>query len=151
MATEAVSGPKFFTSRSYTNNGNEYRKSNYGKIAGATLGVGAGAYVATTGVKIYKELFPQIEKSGIFESLPEVLNQIAQNFNEGKALFTEAEIKEFPEYLMKFTKKTFKGVVTAISVGVVLLGLGLGAVGDGITNIIKRKNADKAASTTKSE
>lgn len=148
MSVDAVSGPKFFTSRAYTDNGNEYRRSNYGKIAGTTLGVGAGTYVAVKGAKIYKELIPLAEKSGIFEFIPTLVDQISQSLNEGKSILTEAEATEMPKFLLKYSKGISKGIIAGLSAGAVLLGLGLGGIGDGITNIIKRKNADKAAKTS---
>lgn len=145
MSVDAVSGPKIFTSRAYTDNGNEYRRSNYGKIAGTTLGVGAGTYVATRGAKAYKEILPLVEKSGIVDFIPALVDQISQGFNEGKSIFTEAEAKEMPEIILKYGKRFSKGVIAGLSTGAVLLGLGIGGIGDGITNIIKRRNADKAA------
>lgn len=149
MPIEAVSGPKFFTSHAYTDNGNEYRRSNYGKIAGTAIGAGAGTYFAVKGAKVYKEVLPLVEKSGIFEALPEIINSFGSSLDESFKL-TETEIKEAPEVFLKYGKRAFKGAVAGLSAAAVLLGLATGGIGDGIANIVRRRNADKAATQDKS-
>lgn len=145
MPVDSVSGPKFFTSRGYTDNGNEYRRSNYGKIAGTTLGLGAGTYIATKGAKIYKEVVPLAEKSGLLEALPQLINSIAPSVDETFKPLTEAEIEKLPKEFLKYGKKGFKGIIAGLAVGATLLGIAVGGTADGITNIFKRRNADKAA------
>lgn len=145
MPVEAVSGPKFFTSRAYTDNGNEYRRSNYCKIAGTAVGVGTGAYAAFKTAKIGKEVLPLLESNGILDYVVDMIDNVMQSVKEEAAALTEAESKDLKSMVTNYSKKAFKGVSVAMFVGAALLGLGLGGIGDGIANIVKRRNADKAA------
>lgn len=142
MAVEAVNGNKFFTSRAYTNNGNEYQKSNYGKIAGAAVGIGTAGYVGYKGYNINKQIYPIAEKNGLHTIVCEL---ISQQLDAMDMPLSEKEYAELPQKILKFSKKATKiGAILATAV-TGLLFLGIGSMGDSIANFVKRKNVDKKA------
>ena len=141
MAVEAVSGNKFFTSRAYTDNGNEYRRSNYGKIIGSGVGVAGGAYVGYKGAKLVNQVMPIIKEYKIYETITQFVDGIGQA-NCREAL-TDAEYIEMPKQMFKYGSKLSKIVIGTLAIGAALAGLGIGAFGDSIANVVKRKKADK--------
>lgn len=143
MAVEAVSGNKFFTSRAYTDNGKEYRRSNYGKIIGSGVGVAGGAYVGYKGVKLVNQVMPIIKEYKIYEAITQFVDGIGQA--NGREALTEAEYTEMPKQMFKYGSKLSQIVIGTLAIGAALAGLGIGALGDSIANVVKRKKADKAA------
>lgn len=143
MAVEAASGNKFFTSRAYTDNGNEYRRSNYGKIIGSGVGVAGGAYVGYKGAKLVNQVMPIIKEYKIYEAITQFIDGIGQA--NGREALTDAEYIEMPKQMFKYGSKLSKIVIGTLAVGAALAGLGIGAFGDSIANMIKSKKADKAA------
>ena len=141
MAVEPVSGNKFFTSRAYTDNGNEYRRSNYGKIIGSGVGVAGGALVGYKGTKLVNQVMPIIKEYKIYETITQFMDGIGQA--NGRAALTEAEYIELPKQMFKYGSKLSKIVIGTLAVGTALAGLGIGAFGDSIANVVKRKKADK--------
>ena len=134
---------KFFTSRAYTDNGNEYRRSNYGKIIGSGVGVAGGAYVGYKGAKLVNQVMPIIKEYKIYEAITQFIDEALQA--NGKAPLTDAEYIEMPKQMFKYGSKLSKIVIGTLAVGAALAGLGIGAFGDSIANVVKRKKADKAA------
>lgn len=149
MAVEAVSGNRFFTSRAYTDNGNEYRRSNYGKFIGSGVGIAGGALVGYKGTNFVKEVIQIVKEANVYETLTKSFDE----FLKSRKLepLTEAQYTEIPQTLLKACSKWSKIIVGALAVGTALVGLGIGACGDSIANVVKRKNADKAASAENSQ
>lgn len=141
MAVEPVSGNKFFTSRAYTDNGNEYRRSNYGKIIGSGVGVAGGALVGYKGATTVNKVMPIIKEYKIYETITQFMDGIGQA--NGREALTEAEYIEMPKQMFKYGSKLSKIVIGTLAVGTALAGLGIGAFGDSIANVVKRKKADK--------
>ena len=48
-----------------------------------------------------------------------------------------------PKQMFKYGSKLSKIVIGTLAIGAALAGLGIGAFGDSIANVVKRKKADK--------
>ena len=119
-----------FQGQALTKRGNAYSDSNIGKYAGAGLGAATGLYLANKGMKTV----PGFKKFGtmVWES-----------------------IKDIPKKSGKLTKKEFwTGIPTNFknffkngdykTVGkIALIGLGLGALVDGVINLTKSYMTDR--------
>ncbi len=134
MSIQSISAVNFTGKKRYTNNGNEYEKTNAGKYVGMGVGAAAGAgYPAYILHNMFKP-----ENKG---ELMKLLDTYCKNFNEScKNQFGQD---------VKLTTKTLTKCIKALPVvsgAVVLLaGLGLGAIVDGIINHNRAKKADKEA------
>ena len=132
------------THQAYTDNGNKYQRSNYGKIAGGAAGLVSGATIAVKGNKVVNSVMNEMANSGLWtpiaESIANALESLPEVVKEVKA----QTVEEITADMVKYAKKAGKvgvGIIAGLA-GVTCLALG--GIADGITNCVKRHKADKA-------
>jgi hypothetical protein len=137
---QKIYGGIFNQNTRFTRRGNQYQKTNVGKLAGVGVGAVAGIAQAVQTFKAAKEIDVKSLKGSI---LPSIQNLSAQFPNIPKENIDEASkvlsntFDSLPKYV-----KTAAVVVAGL---LALTGLAVGSIGDGIANKIKAFNADKNA------
>lgn len=127
MSIQSVSFGKTVT----TKNGNEYKKSHAGTIAGAAAGFGVGAFSAYSCVK------PKVSRN--------IKRELAKAYIQLKQIVPK-------ETALKLTKKVTLPVSLATAVGIwTVAGLCIGALVNKAINHHKAKVADKKAAAAKAE
>lgn len=116
-----------FTGKAVTYKGNEYEKTNNGKLIGAGAGAALSAVMVGKGIKNLK--------SETFQ------NALKDNFEAIKDTKPDKTLEQFVKTAKK-ASKIYLGVMTAITV---LLGLGIGALVDKNKNENRAFKADMAA------
>ena len=129
MSIQAVS----FGKQAVTKNGNAYEKTNLGSKIGALAGAGFATYSGVKSVKALKNLkashLGQLYKATL-ANLPE----------EVKTFFPK--FKEYATDMIKSIKITLVPIIAVTSVLTILLGFGLGKIGDAIVNKVRANKAD---------
>lgn len=135
MAVDAVNSVNFQGRKgSYTKNGNEYNKTH----AGRYVGMGVGALVGA-GYPLY--ILREVQKDKPF--FKKVLVRCRQEFKNGLAQ-SGVDVSNL-KMSAKSVSKVLKGIPVVTGAITLLVGLGVGAIVDGIINHVRAKKADKAA------
>lgn len=140
MSTVQQINPNF-QSKGVTPNNNIYDKTNIGKYIGAAAGLAYGGYHA---VGIYRQSkTPEFKDwiAGYLESFIEQIKKIDKNFN----LSETADIRETPLFKKGLKWGKAAAIIFALAIPAAI-GLGFGAIGDKIANVIKAKKVDNANS-----
>jgi len=128
MAIQSIgSQPNFTGKKAVTYKGNEYEKTNNGKLIGAGAGATLSAVMVGRGIKTLKSKTYQ--------------NALKDSFEMIKEAKPEMTLEQFVKRAKKVSKIGM-GVMTAITV---LLGLGIGALVDKNKNENRAFKADMAA------
>ena len=125
MGVNVETGKPKYKNIRYTANGNQYRKTNIGKIAGTAATTLAGSAC------LFKHR-KSIEKM--------LIPFCCINFHDGKYVSQGIDFKRLKQ-LMTFTFANALGVCA-------LVGIGLGGLGDFIANKVKAHKADKEKTGT---
>lgn len=133
MAIQSIGYQPNFTGKAQTYKGNEYEKTNNGKLIGAGAGVGLSAIMSTI---TYKSL----NKKSNIANLKDGFEKMKDNM----------PWKSFDEYLksIKKSSKIATAVMTVLTIG---LGLGIGAIIDNSKNNSRAYKADMLAKNAEKE
>ena len=132
------------THNAYTDNGNKYQRSNYGKIAGGVAGLASGTAIAVKGNKVVNSAFKEMADSGVFTQISEGIVEALKSFPDAVKELKAKNVEEISADIVKYAKKSGKVGVGIIAGAVAATCLALGGIGDAITNTVKRHKADKA-------
>ena len=137
MSIDAINSVNF-TGHAVTKNGNDYNKTNVGKYIGTAAGVAwvsCPLYVITKNDRSYRRF--------VVETWDKLVSFAAEKSDAFK------ELRDLPR--KEYRAARFEGVshggkvgVILATIGLPLVGLGLGAVADGIVNHFRAKKADKS-------
>lgn len=133
MAIQSIGYQPNFTGKAKTFKGNEYEKTNNGKLIGTGAGVGLSAIMSTIHYKNMNK-----------ESNIAKLKDVFENMKDGLPM------KSFDEYLQYIKKisKVSAAVMTVLTIG---LGLGIGAIIDNKKNNSRAYKADMLAKNAEKE
>ncbi len=132
MSIDAVNTVSFSGKKSYTKNGNEYEKTRAGRYIGMGVGASVGA-----GYPLY--FIHQAQKDKPFLKRMLVTFRTAYKRELAKAGLDVSNLKLSAKTFSK-GMKVFPVITGSLAL---LLGLGLGAIVDGIINHTRAKKADK--------
>lgn len=133
MAIQSIGYQPNFTGKAQTYKGNEYEKTNNGKLIGTGAGVGLSAIMSTIHYK-------NMNKESNIEKLKNLFEKKKDNM----------PWKSFDEYL-KSIKKISKVTIAVMTVLTIGLGLGIGAMIDNSKNNSRAYKADMAAKNAEKE
>lgn len=129
MSIQAVS----FGKQAVTKNGNAYEKTNLGGKIGATVGAGYATYSGIKAVKTLKNL----KASNLGQLYRATLANLPE---EAKTFFPK--FKEYATNMIKGIKIASVPIIAITSALTILLGFGLGKIGDAIVNKVRANKAD---------
>ncbi len=138
MAISAINSVNF-TGKRVTKNGNEYDTTNIGKYTGMGVGAAVGTGV---GIKTYsaaKKALEGVDAKKLFE---EAFTKLKEGL-EKQLGSLEMTSEEYVESCIKASKKSSKIGIAILGLGGLLVGLGGGAIVDGVINHNRAKKADK--------
>lgn len=133
MAIQSIGYQPNFTGKAQTYKGNEYEKTNNGKLIGTGAGVGLSAIMGTINYKSLNK-----------ESNIAKLKDVFENLKDGLPM---KSFDEYLQYIKKISKVT-TAVMTVLTIG---LGLGIGAMIDNSKNNSRAYKADMAAKNAEKE
>lgn len=145
MAINPINVAPNFGATRVTKNGNQYEKSNYGKLGCTAAGLAWGGYRVYDMNKFYKQEAGAIKE--ILEYCIDGIEKVVPEFGDDLA-----KVAEQKTVLMNRIFKCFKYGGLAFGLALpTLIGLGVGAIADSAVNKYKAHKADKEANVEQAQ
>ena len=145
MAINPINVAPNFGALRVTENGNQYEKSNYGKLGGTAAGLAWGGYQVYDMNKFYKQEAGAIKE--IIEYCIQGIEKVVPEFGDDLAKAAEQKTVLMNRIIKCFKYGSLAGVL-AVST---LMGLGVGAIADFAVNKYKAHKADKEANVEQAQ